>query len=67
MFWATTASPVSETNSVRFPVAGSGVVREYRVDLSQSRRWRGVITGLRFDPVARPDVQIVIEAIRLEP
>ncbi|MCL4205050.1 MAG: glycoside hydrolase family 99-like domain-containing protein [Pirellulaceae bacterium] len=67
LFWATTASPVSETNSVRFPVAGAGVVREYRVDLSQSRRWRGVITGLRFDPVARSGVQMVIEAIRLEP
>jgi hypothetical protein len=26
-----------------------------------------VITGLRFDPVARPGVRFAIEAIRLEP
>ena len=67
LFWATAITPVSETNSVRFPVVGDGIVREYRVDLNQSRRWRSVITGLRFDPVARPGAQLVIESIRLEP
>jgi hypothetical protein len=67
LFWATTIMPVSEANSIRFPVAGDGVVREYRVDLNQSRRWRGVITGVRFDPVARPGVRVLIESIRFEP
>jgi hypothetical protein len=67
MFWATTITPVSEANSIRFPVIGDGNVHEYRVDLTDSRRWRGAITALRFDPVMRSGVDVVIEAIRLEP
>lgn len=67
LFWATTITPVSEANSIRFPVIGDGNVHEYRLDLTKSRRWRGAVTGLRFDPVMRSDVDVVIEAIRLEP
>ncbi len=67
LFWATAVTPVSEANSVHFPVAGDGIVREYRIDLSQSRRWRGVITGVRFDPVMGAGARVHLESLRFEP
>jgi len=67
LFWSTTASPVSESNSVRFDVAGDGSLREYSVDLRASRRWRGVITSLRLDPATGPGTRFAIDSIRLEP
>jgi len=33
--------------------------------VARNRRWRGIITQLRFDPCNRPDVKVSIGSIRL--
>jgi hypothetical protein len=64
LFWATTVSSQSEPNSVRFDVIGDGQLHDYEIDLSQSPRWRGLITSLRFDPANRPGVKVAVDEVR---
>jgi len=63
-FWATTVSSQSEPNSVHFAVPGDGQFHDYDLDLSQSPRWRGLVTSLRFDPTSKPGVKIAVDYIR---
>ncbi len=65
LFWSTTSSPLSEANSVRFAIEGDGKFHEIKVRLADKSRWRGVITGLRFDPGSFDNVEIEIESILL--
>lgn len=67
LFWATATTPQSEENSVRFATVGDRQLRDHRVDLGAIRRWRGVITGLRFDPGSASGTQFAIDCLRLEP
>jgi len=67
LFWATTSSPVSEPNSVRFPVHGDGEFHDCRVDLAENRRWRGIVTHLRLDPGNQAGAEFEIDSIRLVP
>jgi hypothetical protein len=66
LFWGTSLSKQSEMNSVRFQLTGDGEFHEYRVDLSRSRTWRGVIKSLRFDPAARAGTKLAIDYIKME-
>ena len=53
--------------SLTFDLVPAEAFRTYRFDLSGSPGYRGLITGLAFDPVAEPlpGGRIVIRAIRL--
>ncbi|MCC6727880.1 MAG: glycoside hydrolase family 99-like domain-containing protein [Chthonomonadales bacterium] len=66
LFWATPSAPISEAASVRFSVRGDGQWHDYRVALSANPRWRGIISGLRFDPCNRNRVEIDIARIELK-
>ncbi|MCX6902042.1 MAG: hypothetical protein NTW03_00905, partial [Verrucomicrobia bacterium] len=66
LFWSTSRLPESESTSERFAVAGDGQWHEYTVPVSQNRRWRGVITRLRLDPVNQPGVKVELNSIRLQ-
>ncbi|MGC8639810.1 MAG: glycoside hydrolase family 99-like domain-containing protein [Isosphaeraceae bacterium] len=65
LFWQSRQLSESEASSLHFKVRGDGQWHEYRVPVADNRRWRGVITRLRFDPCNRPDVRVSIGAVRL--
>lgn len=67
LFWSTSTSPISESNSLSVTVKADGNFHEYAFPLSSSTRWRRGITSLRFDPATLPGLKIEIESIRLEP
>lgn len=55
------------TQHVEFDLAPTDAVKEYRIDLSASPEYRGLITGLNFEPIASPQPggRITIRSIRL--
>jgi tetratricopeptide (TPR) repeat protein len=58
LFWRTSGSTWSETNSAKFVMEGDGSEwREYRVPFSAAAD----VTDLRFDPANRPDSTIHVE------
>jgi len=64
LFWGTTVSGQSETNSLHFDVPGDGEFHDYELDLRKSPGWRGLIVSLRFDPASKPGVQFAVDSIR---
>jgi len=66
LFWGTHISAVSAAQSVQVDLVGDGEFHEYRVDLSSNVRWRGVITSLRFDPVAGAGARFALDYIRFQ-
>ncbi len=64
IFWSTSLLPMSEANSVTISTMGDGQFHDYEIDLAQSPRWRGLITGLRIDPAAQPGVTFAFDFIR---
>ncbi|NQT11315.1 MAG: glycoside hydrolase family 99-like domain-containing protein, partial [Planctomycetes bacterium] len=64
VFWATSTSNQSEANSLGFDVIGDGQFHDYRLDFTQSPRWRGLITSVRLDPATKPGVEFAVEEIR---
>ena len=66
IFWQTRQSSESEAASEGVQVAGDGKWHEYRITVSKNRRWRGIVTRLRFDPCNRPDVRMTLDFLRLE-
>ncbi len=65
LFWVTKTTPVSEAASKHFAIRGDGQFHDIIVRLADHPRWRGLITGLRFDPGSLDGVDVVIESIRL--
>lgn len=65
LFWRTTSAKESEASSVRFPIRGDGQFHSIRIRLADHPRWRGIITGLRFDPGSVDGVEVAVESIRL--
>ena len=65
LFWRTRALPESEATAMRFEVVGDGQWHEYRVPVSENRRWRDTVTRLRLDPCNRSGVQVELDWIRL--
>jgi hypothetical protein len=55
-----------EEASVGFPVEASDEYMVYTVDMSESASWKGLIGGLRFDPIDQA-TNIEIDYIRLIP
>jgi hypothetical protein len=52
IFWQTHADPrCSEERTSKFEIIPDGEYRTYEVNLADSPHYRGVIAGLRFDPV----------------
>jgi hypothetical protein len=58
--------PESEASSLRFEIHGDGQWHDYRIPLSQCRRWRGLVTRLRLDPCNQAGVVVHLASIRLE-
>ncbi len=67
LFFKNGREPLSELKSVRFDVLGDYKFHTYRVDMSTNPRWKGMITGLRFDPTNSPDTEFEIEYMRFLP
>ena len=65
MFWGTRTTAISEAASVRFPIDGDGQWHDYTISLSANPRWRGLVTGLRFDLCSRNGVLVQCERIEL--
>ncbi len=65
LFWRTSRLPESEANSMHFGVQLDGQWHEYSVPVSDSRRWRGIVTRLRLDPCNQRDVTVQVQEIRL--
>jgi len=66
LFWATSVSPASETQSLSVALRGDGAFHEYRLDLAAESRWRGLVTQIRLDPVAQPGRHFAIDSIHFE-
>ncbi len=66
LFWSTSTSPVSETNSMSVPVKIDGAFHDYVFELKSQKTWRRNITSLRFDPVNSEKRSIEIESIKFE-
>lgn len=67
LFWSTPRARVSESTSVTFELIGDGQMHEYLVPVSSNPRWRGTVTGLRFDPCAHAGATVIVDEIRLVP
>jgi len=65
LFWRTANAKESDASSVHFPVRGDNQFHDVRVRLADNRRWRGIVTGLRFDPGSEDGVEVAVESIRL--
>ena len=66
LFWITKTAPVNEASSKHFAIRGDGQFHDIIVRLADNPRWRGLITGLRFDPGSLDGVDVAIESIRLK-
>ena len=66
LFWATTASGVSEAASVSVPTLADGRWHTYTFEVGQNPNWGGCVTAFRFDPTSEPGVTVEIKSIRLE-
>ena len=67
LFWSSNGRAIAESTSVRFTLASDGLTHTYRINLSEHPRWRGQITGLRFDPCTISNIDVTIEEFRLIP
>ncbi len=70
LYWSRSDSEgFADARSVSFPIVGDGKRRHYAVDLSASREYRGIITRLRFDPIAagRAGDRMTLRSISLGP
>lgn len=66
LFWATTASGVSEATSLSVPTVADGQWHTYTFEVGKSPNWGGCVTSFRFDPVAESGVTVEIRSIWLE-
>ena len=67
LFWSADAAATSETTSVHVPLELDGQMHTYTLEVAANKRWRGVITSLRFDPCNAKDVQVALDAFQLKP
>ncbi|MBM3891063.1 MAG: hypothetical protein FJ388_18275, partial [Verrucomicrobia bacterium] len=65
LFWTKPGTGTHEAASVHFPIKGDGQFHDIKVRVAENPRWRGFITGLRFDPGSEDGVDVAVEAIRL--
>jgi len=65
LFWSTRTHSTSESASVKVPLMADGTFHDYTLPLSENRRWRGRITGLRLDTGSLEGLSFEIESIRL--
>lgn len=66
LFFTRPRGAMSEDKSVRFAVVGDGEWHVYAVDLSQNKKWRGVIGQIRLDPNSEPGSRVEIAYIRFK-
>ena len=66
LFWATTASSVSEANSVSAPTVADSQWHTYTFEVGKNPNWGGCVTSFRFDPASEPGVTVEIKSIRIE-
>ena len=66
LFFLDEQGHLDEARSVRWSLGAGTLPQTYRLDLGAVPGWRGVVTGLRLDPVGAGDGgAVVIESIRL--
>ncbi|MBP5671196.1 MAG: glycoside hydrolase family 99-like domain-containing protein [Victivallales bacterium] len=66
LFWATTTNKIVEAASVIRDVPTDGQYHDIVFDLTQNKRFSGILTELRFDPSTRENIEIVIDSMKLE-
>ena len=62
-FWSTENEPISEANSISFPIISDGKIREYIIPVGKHNNWKGIITSIRLDPTNSSYSEIAIESI----
>ena len=67
LFWATSSSPFSETQSLHFPTIQDGKPHTYVIDVGKAGAWSGHITQLRVDPTTTPGSHATLIAVKLTP
>ena len=66
LFWKTTDQPAfTEKRSVRFEINPDGKLHTYEIDLGKLSAYRGMITGLRFDPVEAGGANETVDVISI--
>ncbi len=65
LFWSGPQTHVRESASVSWKVAADGAFRDVEFPVSGCRAWRGRVNHFRFDPTTRPDMDVVVQSIRL--
>jgi hypothetical protein len=67
VFFTTVDQPtIDEARSIRFDVAGDGVLTTYDIDIGSVAGWSGLLDTLRFDPVDQVGT-MTIDEIRVGP
>jgi glycosyl transferase family WbsX len=65
LFWMKPGARPNEAASVHFPIRGDSEFHDIKVRAADSEHWRGIITGLRFDPRNGDGAEVAVESIRL--
>jgi hypothetical protein len=67
VFWSTAEQPgFAEARSTWFPIQGDGAFRKYRVRLSDSPAYRGLLLQLQIHPSNEAGASVRIRSVRLE-
>ncbi|MCY2931406.1 MAG: hypothetical protein NTV86_18340 [Planctomycetota bacterium] len=67
VFWRQGDKPFAADRCLDVPIIGDGRERVYEVNLAAHHQYKGIITGLRIDPVAsaEKDAFVRVKAISL--
>jgi hypothetical protein len=65
LFWHVGGAPANEEASIRKKIVPDGAFHDYVFEVGGHRRWRGLITRLRFDPIGEQGASVTVESIRM--
>jgi len=65
LFWHVGGAPANEEASIRKKIVSDGAFHDYVFEVGGHRRWRGLITQLRFDPIGERGASVTVESIRM--
>ncbi len=63
IFYSTEENPGYAENRARVLTSDSDEMKEYLFDMSTALGWEGLLTGIRFDPVAAESVEVEIKSL----
>lgn len=63
IFYSTEENPGYAENRAKVVTSDSDEMKEYLFDMSTALGWEGLLTGIRFDPVAAESVEVEIKSL----